>query len=283
MRFINDNPGMSFIIALFAVTLSSLVMPGCGSEEFTSCWRQTDIVIDGDNSEWHECTTYFEDEKFAVGVMNDSEYLYIALFTADRGVQRQVMMSGMTVWLDVTNSEEKSFGVRFPLGFHGREMPKIGRPEQDGTDPAERQKQIDEMIADMYEFEIIGPAEGNNRLVQMGEIDDVQVAVKQERGTFIYELRVPLAEAGRSNFYGLGANPGDPIGIAIESPKFDGSAMRDQMMASGGMDDMGGGRGGGRGGGGGGGGRPGGGMEPPDPFDVWSKVQLATRSSDSTE
>ncbi len=217
-------------------------------------------------------------------MMNDSEYLYVALFTADRSVQRQVMMSGMTVWLDVTNSEEKSFGVRFPMGFHGKDMPRLGRPGQDGTDPAERQKQIDDMIAGMDEFEIIGPAEGSDRLVKMGEIDDVKVAVRQDKGSFIYELRVPLTIAGSGNFYGLGTNPGDMIGMAIESPKIKRDATRDPEMALGGTGRGGrggGGRGDGMGGGGKRGQRSGEGMDPPEPFDVWSKVQLSAKESGS--
>ncbi len=67
MRSIVNRHSVPLIVTIFAVISMSLLVGGCGGEEFGSCWRQTEITVDGDNSEWQECITYFEDEKFAVG------------------------------------------------------------------------------------------------------------------------------------------------------------------------------------------------------------------------
>ncbi|UCH83724.1 MAG: hypothetical protein JSW50_14945 [Candidatus Latescibacterota bacterium] len=275
---------------LISILLIAFATVGCGGDlKMDGCWRHVEVAIDGDNSEWSNCSTYLEDEDFAVGVMNDADYLYISLSTADREVQRQVMMSGMIVWVDVTNDKAKSFGVRFPLGMREGDMRERIQEMRDRPDPpdrAEMQQQFVRQIGEMDRFEMIGPHEGNVRLLQIEDSKYVKVKLGVINGAFVYELRVPL-DKQKDYLYGLGAKPGDNIAIGWDSPEID----RGEMRGMGGGEMGGGGRGGG--GGGYGGGRKGGGMggagglgmrppgdsfEPPEPFEVWAKVKLVPRS-----
>ncbi|UCG53017.1 MAG: hypothetical protein JSW58_05535 [Candidatus Latescibacterota bacterium] len=259
---------------------------GCGRDlSLDSCWRATDVTIDGDNNEWGECVTYIEDKDLAVGVMNDDEFVYVLLTTADREVQRQVTLSGLTVWLDVANDKKKDFGIRFPLGVRGGDPPERIREMTERPDPAEMLKRLEERIASMKEFEVIGPHAGNLRLMDMSETNTIAVALSQIKGTFVYELKMPLRRE-TDYLYGLGVDPGVTIGIGLESPEFKVGNLRERMggeMRGGGpLGGVPGGGGGGRRGGGPpgmGGMRPGGGaVDRPDPFDVWATVQLATGS-----
>jgi uncharacterized membrane protein YgcG len=283
---------MRYLCVLFMVVAAA----GCGGDlKLDSCWRSVDVVIDGDNTEWAKCATYVEDEGFAVGVMNDADYLYISLSTADREVQRQVMMSGMTAWLDVTNDKTKGFGIRFPLGMRGvdtREQMKEMREASDPPDRAEMQERFKEQITLMDQYETIGPHEGNIRLMHASDSETIAVTMGVVNGAFIYELRVSLRQE-TDYLYGLDVGPGDTIGIGLDSPELDMGDMRGPMS---GMDGgMGGGRGGGgvsRGGmpGGGGKGGGGGGMHPnggsferPEPFEVWASVSLVSISDARSE
>jgi hypothetical protein len=273
------------------VILMLIIAAGCGGDlKLDSCWRNVEINIDGDNNEWAKCATYLEDEGFAVGVMNDADYLYISVSTADREIQRQVMMSGMTVWLDVTNDKSKDFGIRFPLGMRETDMRERMKQLQDGDDPpdrAEMQKQFEQQITEMDQFEMIGPHEGNIRLMHAMDSETIAVKLGVINGAFVYELRVPLREH-EDYLYGLGVSPGTAIGVGLDSPEIDMGDMRVEMGSTGG--GRGGGMGGGgRGGGGGGGGSRGGGgkgggsgtrsggaaFEKPEPFEVWASLNLA--------
>lgn len=274
-----------FLMLILVLLLSG----GCGKEQLESCWRNMDVQIDGDPAEWAECMTYFEDEDMAFGAMNDDDYLYVALTTADRNVQRQVMFSGLTLWFDTENGEKKDFGIRFPFGGQPQDLRETMRSVGDDAGPEEMQRRIDKFIESRAEIEIIGPHGGNVRLMQLSETETIELAIARTNGTFIYELKIPLRR-DTDYLYGLGVGPGETLGIGLDSPEVDFEGMRSQMgrgMPGGG----GGGWNGGPMGGSGSGGRPGGGegpppgvqsidrsLERPEPFDVWASVRLAVQN-----
>ena len=109
----------------------------------------------------------------------------------------------------------------------------------------------------------------------------LEVAIRNNGPTFVYELKVALARNDDFRM-GLGVEPGSEIGIGLVTGNVEGQGRggRGGFGAGG----FGGGRGGGGGGGfGGGGGRggPGGGDRPdrPDSLKLWAKVQLSARPS----
>ncbi|MEJ2722181.1 MAG: hypothetical protein P8181_13730 [bacterium] len=268
---------------------AAMAVAGCGGDlNVDSCWRNVDVIIDGNNSEWAGCATYLEDKNFAVGVMNDTDFLYVSLSTADREVQRQVMMSGLTVWLDVTNDKQKRFGIRFPLGLDRPGIRREMRESAGSSGPPDRlemQKRFAERLASMDQYQIIGPSEGNLRLMSASDSETIVVKVGMVNGAFVYELRVPL-RTDEDYLYGLNVGPGDVIAIGIDSPKFEPAGMRaphDDMDVGMGDRGMSGGRGGG--------GMPPGGwsggdssrtrpdwgsFERPEPFEVWAHVTLVS-------
>ncbi len=102
----------------------------------------------------------------------------------------------------------------------------------------------------------------------------------------VYELRIPLA-TNENRPYAVGALAGATIGLGLETPEIDMSAMRDKMKSrrsgDGGTGGSGMRGGGGRGGGGmrdgGGRSRP----EMPEPLNVWTKVTLASENLTNLE
>jgi hypothetical protein len=292
---------------------ASLVCAGGGSKEFDSWWRSEAISIDGVNTEWNDHTFYLENPGMVIGAANDDEYLYLSLMSADRGVMRQMMTAGLTIWVDAANDKKKDFGFRFSFDRRDRnpEAEKESRPQdvnpgearnrpQSGgfmpggsMDEAEIQKRFAARIDSLKLFEIIGPDATGARLVHTSESLGVEVKTGFKNGAFVYELKIPL-HSGSGRAYAVGAAPGKKIAIGLESPKV---TMEELMNRRGGGDRPGGGMGGrmpsggggrmppggGRSGGPGGspgGGRPGAGsFEELNPFNVWVTVTLATRQA----
>jgi len=101
----------------------------------------------------------------------------------------------------------------------------------------------------------------------------IEVAVGDEAGTLVYEIKVPLRVTVETP-YAIGAGPGAGIGVGLETKKMEtpgGPGGRGLFGGFGGMP------GGGRPGGGGGGAPPPGGERPPklEPIRLWAKVALA--------
>jgi hypothetical protein len=197
---------------------------------------------------------------------------------------------GFTVWFDPDGGDDRTLGVQFPLGggsrgFGMRGMGPGRRAEGGPPDPEEFQQRMSEAIASMDEFVIHGPRKGDRHPRVIDEGKGVEVRIGMEGGGLIYELKVPLARTG-VHPYAIGTQPGEAIGVGLETSEFDLEAMRGGMgpggMGRGGGGIGGVGPGGGMGGGPPGGGRMGGGRpEMPEPLNMWAKVQLATANTSS--
>ena len=80
---------IGFSIAIF---LFVIVAAGCSSvKETTSNWRNNEIKIDGDISDWQNTLQSISDKKFAVGFKNDDKFLYTV--TNDTGGQPEILAS----------------------------------------------------------------------------------------------------------------------------------------------------------------------------------------------
>jgi hypothetical protein len=234
-----------------------------------SAARDREITVDADVSDWQGKLTFLEDENLSYGLANDARSMYIVLLIGDREVRRQIIMSGLYLWFDPTGEENKRFGIRFPIGLQ-EDIADI-MPLLREQDPNKLSESFDETVKEMM---VIGPHDRSWRRASIGTVDGIETAAKADPNKLVLEFKVPVANDGQYG-YGIGALPGDVIGLGLETPEIDVEEMREQMRAM-----RGGMGGGGRGGGMGGDysrGRPPGGRRPdiPDPIDVWTKVRLA--------
>jgi hypothetical protein len=269
------------------VCVASLCVPliaGCGGVELKSHWRDRDVAVDGmdvPESEWQGARTYIEDADVAVGLLNDDEYLYVSLVTSDRMKLGQLIRSGLTLWFDPSGSDEKSFGIRFPLGGGGADPPAM-RPGS-RPDPEEMAAKMEELIEGGTDMEILWPGEDESLRLAIVEAKGIDVRVGISSGALIYELKVPL-EVSADNPFGIGAEKGALVGVGFETPEMDFEQMRESSGGrSGGMGGRGGGMGGRGGGMGGRGGMGGGGRQMPEPLDVWIVARLAVEGDRATE
>ena len=102
------------VILMFS---AGLWMSGCKGEELQSTWKQLPVTIDGNTDEWeHAQFVVSEDEHLALGVENDSTYLYLVGRVSDANAARAIERVGVTLWIDADGGDSKDLEIRFPVG-----------------------------------------------------------------------------------------------------------------------------------------------------------------------
>jgi hypothetical protein len=212
----------------------------------------------------------------ALGVRNDSEYLYACVILNNRQTQMQVLASGLTVWFDAGGGQNKSFGFRFPLGVQGNQLPA-------GVERSDEPEDARQLIQQSQsELEVIGPGKDDRERLPSMVAQGITAKLGNRQGVLVYELRVPLRKSAR-NPYAIDVGEAQFLGIGFETSGLNPEMMKDRPGGTGGG---GMGRGGPPPGGGGmppgGGGMPPGGGPPgmqrggpPEPLKLWTRVQLA--------
>lgn len=203
-----------------ALVLFSLALSNCSLLRIESSWKQRDIVIDGIGGDWLGAKYYFEDYALSVGLINDEKYLYVSIITENPMVRAQIMRQGLTVWLDPKGGKNKTFGIQYPLGRQENEQEAERMDPQDVMDEAAREKMMEKFRAALSELEVLGPGEKVMEKLPVEKARGIDVEVRDAAGTFVYELKVPLA-ASDDNPYAVGVEAGDEVGVGILSPKLE--------------------------------------------------------------
>lgn len=264
-------------VAVLAATIGAA---SCGAEKLKSQWRDMDVAIDGQSTEWDGAIHDFSDEQIGVGVRNDLEHLYVALIIGNARTQSEALSRGFTVWFDPTDKQVRTFGIRYPLGVADKDRPAFIRALMDGEDFDSLMTTYKALPARM---ELLASAEGPAVSAPTND-HGIEVAARIDHGLLIYELKVPLtasAQAPRA----IGAQAGKAFAVGIETPEMiappSGRPGGERGPGGGGP---GGGGGMGRGGPPPGGGGPGGGMPPggpgggpaaPERLSLWTTVKLS--------
>ena len=268
---------MSTCILSILLVCVAFASYGCSTAvELPSAWRARDVVVDGSDSDWQGATTYIKGPNLALGVRNDSEYLYACVILNNRQTQMQVLASGLTVWFDAGGGQNKSFGFRFPLGVQGNQLPA-------GVERSDEPEDARQLIQQSQsELEVIGPGKDDRERLPSMVAQGITAKLGNRQGVLVYELRVPLRKSAR-NPYAIDVGEAQFLGIGFETSGLNPEMMKDRPGGTGGG---GMGRGGPPPGGGGmppgGGGMPPGGGPPgmqrggpPEPLKLWTRVQLA--------
>ena len=293
---------------LFLVMVLMLCTVGCGQPKLSSQWRGHEVTIDGRDGDWKDSRVYIENTGVTVGVLNDAEDLYLTLSVIERRFQVQVLRQGFIIWFDRKGGKRKNFGVRFPLGMpellmkgsengfdeagydrpggYGRPGGRggYGRPEgfeqSREMDPG-RVEELFERLMEGAEMELLGANPDDRQRVPLATSEEILMQVAYINGRLIYELKVPLARVAHLE------KKDKPIGVGFEIPEVDLSALlqarkareaEGELSGTGGLGGVGGlgaGRGGYAADGRYGRGRRRSSAMPTEPFQLWTKVNLA--------
>lgn len=229
-------------IKMIAYTfLSVIVFSSCATVQLNSNWSEQNIEIDGSDNEWSGSYNFLKDEKMAFGVRNNFEYLYLVFKTIDNQVKQKIFSNGLTIWIDPSADEEKSFGVHYPIGMMDWNKSQLYDPADWGS-PEEREKRLKEKSEIMLkELEIISSVGRSQFEYSLGNPYNINFAIKDTNGTLVYELKIPLKQT-EDVISDLDIKHGSIINVGVETGEIDPQSMMNKK-SSGGM--MGGGKGGG--------------------------------------
>jgi hypothetical protein len=263
----------TYFLYLLTGMLLILTAATSGKEtQLNSIWKQAEIKVDGDESEWSGSMYYLEEQKVGIGLKNDTSDLYIIIKATDRNTQLQIMRTGLTIWLDAKDKKEKTLGIHYPIGMQDYGIPMVmgQKPEENKE---ERQKQFTEMTE---KIEILGPEKNEQNRIDRVNNSGIEASINDTLGVMVCELKIPLKKTDEFP-YAIAAKAGDIISLGLETGEFKREKMKGNMhmgegMPPGGMPPNG------RGGRSGRGGMPGGreGMKTPEPIKFWANVSLAS-------
>lgn len=267
----------------------------CSHQTVNSHWADEAIAVDGEIGEWETAMYYDEKLDASYGIQNDGEYLYVAFETGNQALQRQLLMSGLVIWVNDTGDKTRDVGFKFPRGLMERRVPArdlmAALGNASGVDDQRLAYLIDQ---DFRDVQVLDPKNKNLGIYTKKEALDhnIHFDLNIARGLMIYELQIPLQGSSRHTWNFDVAS----IGVGFKTPEFDRSQFGGRGPRGGGMMDasnggggMGGGRGGGRGGGMGGGmegdksggmegmGSMSGGFRQMKDVDVWITATLAKK------
>ena len=94
-------------------------------------WLSREIAVDGSLDEWEGRLRFVEGAKLSLGIHNDGEYLYLAVYSRNPQVVRQIALRGLELKL---KGKEEPLHIRFPVGL-AESGPRP--PSQRGGDEAE--------------------------------------------------------------------------------------------------------------------------------------------------
>ncbi len=190
---------------------------GCSSIktfEIESRPPEHQIAIDGKADEWAGRLFSVEGQKIALGFLNDRDYLYICLRTGDAAMERQILRSGLTVWIDAKGARNKVLGIKYPVGLRPDEqrMMKEGEPEE-----AEAPGGIEGNLTDV---EIYRQGSPQPEALDIADAKGIEIKAATAGRILVYELKVPLVQSGPDSI-GVGAAPGGTVGVGFETGKYD--------------------------------------------------------------
>jgi hypothetical protein len=186
--------------------LLAAASPAAAKGKIISHWLDREIVIDGELDEWRDALVYFDSVDAFVGMFNDGSHLYLCLYSRSPEVSNQLAVDGVRVRFEGKNTD--AFAVNFPRGSR-RDEPRAGgrRGETDRTPAA----------TDSIALEIPGKRDP----VTISARGDAGLEARvSHRGSFVYELKVPLV-AGDGQPWAPGLFPGDKFKLLIENPRID--------------------------------------------------------------
>jgi len=115
-----------------------LILGGCG-KKIESKWTKQALVIDGKAQDGEFPYEYwFKDERVALSVMNDKEYIYFLVSAGSRALARMLSDQGVVLWFDPGGEQKKVYGLKLVEGketitvMQGKETSKVSAKGEQG-------------------------------------------------------------------------------------------------------------------------------------------------------
>jgi len=253
-------------VALFLSLTVGISPEAAAAEKIESSPTGDRIVLDGDPTDWEGVPiTYLENSLHVSAIAHDDNHLYLMYRFADQGLARQLLMRGVTLWINgdgKTKNKKEEFAVRYPGSEQIAEQfededpgEERYRAETEGSETSGRGGPPPSLAS-------LRQVPGQLTVIRMGmketgnesDPDGPTAASAFNEGVFCYELKIPFADIGgkiadaspsKKRQVAIGVQIGGMTQAEMETLQ---AAMKEKMGSMGGT--------GGRGSGGMGGGPP---------------------------
>lgn len=214
-----------------------LLLLSCSDFEIKSKWRDNIITIDGNKKDWEGSLNYFEDEKIAIGIMNDSENIYLCLTTSDRSKVMKILNNGFTLWFDPQKSEDEIFGIQFPIKKEFNDEMKMIPELNEKKDFDEKNnrvtpnenfpnRMIEKFKSEQNEILILNEDKYPLNVYKLQNDSGLEVFINIEQNQFVYELKIPFAENKLKKVY-VDAFPNEEMNLRFETGEIEKPGFND--------------------------------------------------------
>ena len=275
---------LKFLILLLTLPVLSTSL----AEDVKSVWSPIPPTIDGDGDEWRDVAfNYFDNDKTAIAVKNDSAAIYLMVISRDEPTIIQFERAGIVVWLNGDGKKNRDYGLRYQAGRLSTAERKVPDEFHMGAGADGQREKMEEEQARLRKLITVIDKKNNTEISSKGD-DGPAAAATFGKAIYAVEFKIPII-VGADSGYGMRPKSesntmlGVEIGYMSDADK---RRMRELMRPPDGEspggrmggpppDGMGGDNMGGRGPGGGQG-RPGG-MRDATEKEFWLKFQLAAK------
>ncbi len=215
------------VIIILGITIALVF--SCAQTKLTSHWAGEQIEVNGNRDDWQDRLRFIEKNKVALGIANDDENLYFCVVVSDPAVTRQMVMRGLTVWLDPNGGQSETYGIKYPIGLMSQNPGMRPQMMQDRQSPAEAERRdprqfLQRMLTDCEVIDKTGkssqlsiqteaplhfrlPAQNNDR--------GIELQIRQTDELLVYEGKIPLSEIVRKEESAPVA--GTVVGLGLET------------------------------------------------------------------
>ena len=159
---------------------------------------------------------YSEKGKFYYFFSNDKENIYIDLRVFEKEIQRQILASGLSVWINMDGKKARKTGLRYPARMQGQGRPDMAEMQkQKALQNIQRQENIQAIqgqrnvvqgdglpsggrnmqIPMASRIELIGLAGSDHSYISSDEINNFRGSMRFDKeGNMWYELIIPMSK-----------------------------------------------------------------------------------------
>ena len=183
--------------------------------EVKSMWSAAPVNVDGTGQGWSATFVPLGDPPILVSVENDQQYLYVSVRTSDPKVKSEIAFGGLTVWAEAPKATTGGMGVRFPMHGSGQGH---GRPSGSSEGESSKSPPANWINEASTEFELLGPTREDSLVVERGPEQPVQVAIGDDSGVLVYQVRFPL-QPSEDHPVAVGVAAGAPVTVTLDTAR----------------------------------------------------------------
>src|ERR1035437_111756 len=273
-----SSTNISKMITYGLISISFLLIGGCGKTIYPTLWQVNTINVDGNLIDWSLPLQYYDEEsKLNYSFSNDEKNLYVCVRAVDIQTQLKMIKGGFNVWIDVSGKKNEMVGIRYPL--NEKLLPNHTPDNAIKGQKHDMNHFMHQMILEQSQMQLLGFRNADNGVSNLHNPSGITAALGWDStGVLAYEAVIPF-----KTFYKVILTTTDAIktwsiGLVLNGVEVSSEGEKHDDESGSGSRHGGGSGGGMRGGGmrGGGGGMGGGGNRNRNPLSepasTWSYI-----------